>query len=147
MHQLRLHFVSLAAGSLLLALGAAAEDLDALIKREQGNVDNEAVTVYGGKVGKLDAIFFIEWTGTGNPIDGYYYYPSRGREKKYFLKGSNPKEGVLMLREYSVDDNGKLSKSATCRLTKRLTKNRVVWEGKMNNTDGRVLEMNFSRPR
>ena len=86
--------------------------LDKTIKRLQENVDNEAVSVYGGAVGKLAAIFFIEWTGTGNPVEGYYYYPSRGKEKTYKLKGSNPKQGVLVLQEYTPDASGVLTPGA-----------------------------------
>ncbi|NNC89184.1 MAG: hypothetical protein HKN82_12060, partial [Akkermansiaceae bacterium] len=122
----------------LLCSAVRADNLDALVKREQANVDNEAVVVYGGKVGTLDAIFHIEWAGTGNPVDGHYYYPSRGKRKSYILKGNNPKAGVLNLQEYTVDAAGKRKLTATCRLTKRLTGTRVIWEGQMNNTDGRV---------
>lgn len=126
---------------------ALADKLDPMVKAEQANVDNEAVVVYGGSVGKLDAIFSLELSGTGNPVDGHYYYPSRGKEKVYVLKGSNPKEGVLVLQEYTVGADGKREFSANCRLTKRVTDDRIIWEGTMTNTDGRVLEMKFSRPR
>jgi len=37
----------------LLSTGAAAVPMDELIKKEQASVDNEAVVVYGGKVGNL----------------------------------------------------------------------------------------------
>jgi hypothetical protein len=131
----------------LVAPHSAADSLDELILREQRNVDNESVLVYGGNVGKLDAVFFIEWAGTGKPIVGYYFYPSKGRKKIYTLKGNNPKEGILNLVEYTPDDSGKAILTANCRLTKRVTADRILWEGTMNNTDGRQLPMKFSRPR
>jgi hypothetical protein len=139
--------LSILLGVLLPAGSAMADKLDALVKTEQANVDNEAVMVYGGSVGKLDAIFSLELTGTGNPVDGHYFYPSRGREKRYILKGSNPKDGVLVLQEYTVDAAGKLTLSANCRLTKSVTASRIIWQGTMTNTDGRVLPVQFSRPR
>ena len=122
-------------------------ELDKTIKRLQANVDNEAVQVYGGNVGKLQAIFFIEWTGTGNAIEGYYYYPSRGRAKTYKLKGTNPKEGVITLQEFTPKEDGSYEHSASCRLTKKASKGRITWEGTMNNTDGRKFPMKFSRPK
>ena len=121
--------------------------LDRLVKKEQANVDNEAVTVYGGRVGNLEAVFFIEWSGVGNPIDGYYYYPSRGSKKRYKLKGSNPKDGELLLTEFTPTGSGAFKTTARCSLTKRVTESRILWEGTMNNTDGRELPMEFSRPR
>lgn len=126
---------------------AAADPLDELVLREQKNADNESVVVYGGNIGKQDAIFFIEWTGTGNPLDGHYFYVSKGRKNSYTLTGNNPKDGVLILSEYTPDGTGKSIRTADCRLTKRVTADRIIWEGTMNNTDGRVLPMKFSRPR
>ena len=131
----------------LLSTWAAAGPMDELIKKEQASVDNEAVVVYGGKVGRLDAVFFIEWGGVGNPVSGYYYYPSRGRAKTYKLEGGNPKEGVLNLKEFTIGEDGGMAESANCRLTKSVEGNRVVWKGTMNNTDGRKLPIEFSRPR
>jgi hypothetical protein len=123
-----------------------AETLEDRVAYEQRNVDNEAVAAYGGKVGKLDAIFLIEWDGEpNNTLNGFYYYPSRGRHLQYRLSGTNPKPGVLVLQEFTATANGGDVLSATCRLTKRVSGDRVIWEGKMNNTDGRVLPMSFSR--
>lgn len=131
-----------------LAVPARADaELDKTIKRLQASVDNEAVSVYGGSVGKLQAIFFIEWTGTGNPVEGYYYYPSRGRAKTYKLKGTNPKQGVLTLQEFTPKEDGSYEHSASCRLTKKVSASRITWAGTMNNTDGRTFPMKFSRPR
>ena len=122
-------------------------ELDKTIKRLQANVDNEAVQVYGGNVGKLQAIFFIEWTGTGNAIEGYYYYPSKGRAKTYKLKGTNPKQGVITLQEFTPKEDGSYEHSASCRLTKKVSGSRITWSGTMNNTDGRTFPMKFSRPK
>jgi hypothetical protein len=120
--------------------------LDELVAHEQRNVDNEAVTAYGGKVGKLDAVFLIEWDGEpNNALQGYYYYPSRGRDRMYRLTGIDPKPGVLLLQEYSQTPSGGEVLSANCRLTKRETKDRIIWEGQMENTDGRAFPMSFSR--
>lgn len=143
-------YPTLAAAFFLLAIPAhsrAEGELDKAIQRLQAEVDNEAVQVYAGSVGNLPAIFFIEWTGTGNPVEGYYYYPSRGRAMTYRLTGTNPVDGVLTLQEFTPQKDGGYLHSASCRLTKRVTASRVVWEGQMNNTDGRVLPMRFSRPR
>ena len=121
--------------------------LDKTIMRLQADVDNEAVQVYGGSVGELQAIFFIEWTGTGNPVEGYYYYPAKGRAKTYKLTGSNPKAGVLILQEFTPQEDGSYELSASCRLTKKVSDRRIIWEGTMNNTDGRTFPMEFSRPK
>lgn len=125
-----------------------AEPLDRLIRREQANVDNEAVSVYGGNAGKLDAIFHIEWAGVGNPVSGFYYYVAKGRKTVYTLSGNNPKEGVINLQEFTPSPKGgEPFLSANCRLTKRVTADRIIWEGTMNNIDGRSFPMKLSRPR
>lgn len=134
--------------ALFLFLSHASTDaspLDALVAREQANRDNEAVEVYGGAVGKLDAVFFLEWDDQNGLVSGYYYYPSQGRARTYRLEGTNPKPGVLLLREFTTTQNGGEELSANCRLVKRATEDRIVWEGQMNNTDGRAFKMNFSR--
>lgn len=125
---------------------SVAETLEDRVVSEQRGVDNEAVAAYGGRVGKLEAVFLIEWDGEpNNTLNGFYYYPSRGRELKYRLTGTNPKPGVLVLQEFTTTANGGEVLSATCRLTKRVSGGRVIWEGRMNNIDGRVLPMSFSR--
>ena len=121
--------------------------LDRLVQREQARVDNEAFTVYGGNVGRLEAVFFIEWSGDGNLIDGSYYYPARNPEVRYKLKGSNPQDGVLLLNEFTPKGGGSYKLTAKCRLTKQVTGSRIVWKGQMSNTDGRKFPMRFSRPR
>ncbi len=59
-------------------LWADQEALDELAKKEQAETDNEAVSVYAGKVDNVEAIFFIEWAGTGSPVEGRYYLFTRG---------------------------------------------------------------------
>lgn len=142
-----LPLVILIVGFVVGSAWADQASLDKLVAKEQGNVDNEAVKVYGGTVGKLEAIFFIEFTGEGNRVDGWYYYPSRGRAKRYTLGGTNPKNGVILLQEYTPRENGAERLTANCRLEKRLTKTRIIWEGRMDNTDGRAFKMVFSRKR
>lgn len=112
----------------------------------QANVDNEAVLVFNGKVGKLDAVFMIEWDDSPNStLHGHYYYPSRGRDRMYRLVGNIPEPDVLILQEFTPKSGGGETMSSTCRLTKRLDGGRTVWEGTMRNTDGRVLPISFSR--
>lgn len=130
---------------LLNPLYADQASLDELVAKEEATVDNEAVKVYGGTVGKLQAIFHIEWAD--DQIFGWYYYPSRGREMRYELRGENPEEGVITLQEFTPAEDGTSKQTANCRLTKTLSDDRISWEGKMNNTDGRVLPMKFSRLR
>ncbi len=128
------------------ALGVATADpTDDQIRKAQANVDNEAVLVYGGKVGKLDAMFALEIDG--GLVDGHYYYPTRDKNQRFKLKGTNPKDGVLVLQEFTEQKDGSLVHSASCRLTKRVTDSRIYWEGTMNNTDGRSFPMHFSRPK
>jgi len=138
--------------TILLSLACLAlshgRSLDELVANEQRNADNEAVIAYGGKVGKLDAVFLIEWDGEpNNTLQGYYYYPSRERDRMYRLTGTNPKSGVLLLQEYSPTPLGVEVLSANCRLAKRETKERIIWEGRMDNTDGRSFSISFSRMR
>lgn len=126
------------------ALGVATADpTDEQIKKAQANVDNESVVVYGGKVGKLVAMFALEIAGA--QVDGHYYYPTRDKNEWFKLKGTNPKDGVLILQEFTKQEGGKLVHTASCRLTERATDSRIIWEGTMNNTDGRSFPMHFSR--
>lgn len=130
---------------LLNPLHADEASLDKLVAKEELTVDNEAVKVYGGTVGKLEAIFHIEWAD--EQIFGWYFYPSRGREMRYELRGENPEEGVITLQEFTPVEDGTSKITANCRLIKKLSDDRISWEGKMNNTDGRVLPIQFSRLR
>jgi hypothetical protein len=131
---------------ILFRVSTEASPLDDLVARERAEgADNEAVEVYGGSVGKLEAVFILEWDDYNGIVSGYYYYPSRGRARTYRLEGTNPKPGVLMLREFTTTQSGGEELSANCRLVKRVTEDRIVWEGQMHNADGRALKMSFSR--
>ena len=107
--------------------------------------DNESAMVYSGQVGKLQAKFLLEWDSLNRRVSGHYFYPSRNPQKKYRLDGNNLQDGVLNLREFSPDAAGNEQMTANCSLQKRLDGDRVIWEGTMNNTDGRVLPISFSR--
>ncbi|MFP6880627.1 MAG: hypothetical protein VCA34_06740 [Roseibacillus sp.] len=126
-------------------LWAGQESLTGLVKQEQANSDNEAVSVYGGKVGPADAIFFIEWSGTGNPVEGSYYLPARGKNMIYVLKGTNPRSGVLELEVFTANADGTLVPHARCKLKKRISGDHIVWEGEKFYPNGRSLPIRFSR--
>jgi hypothetical protein len=97
-------------------------------------------------VGKLQAVFHIEWDTTpGNTFQGFYYYPPRGRERTYRLDGKFTTDGGLVLREFTRKADGTEELSATCYLIKRSSGERAIFEGTMENTDGRKLPMSFSR--
>lgn len=95
---------------------------------------------YRGKVGKLEAVFSLEWHDDGS-VSGAYGYPAKPGTI-YGLAGSNPAEGELYLEEYTGD-----VLTAQCSLKKTVTNGAIVWRGEMHNTDGRVLEMEFTRAR
>lgn len=101
--------------------------------------------MYGGKVGPADAIFFIVWSDTGNPIEGRCYLPARGKNMTYVLKGTNPKSGVLELEEFLPDAAGKLVPHAFCNLKKRIKGELIVWEGEKIYPNGRTIPVSFSR--
>ncbi|HNW89219.1 MAG TPA: SH3 domain-containing protein [Bacteroidales bacterium] len=87
---------------------------------------------FNGNVGKLDAIFILNWYTDGR-VEGTYYYPSR-KGIVYSLKGTENSQGSLVLDEYT---NDKLS--ANC----ELQKSNDCYEGTMKNTDGRSFDMKF----
>lgn len=117
-----------------------AESIEDIAARQFA--DNEAVNIYGGKVGKLPAVFFIEWAG--KEIFGHYYHPRR-KNKTYTLRGKNTKPGALVLKEYTPLGNGNSKMTALIKLKKKIRKGRVIWSGTMYNTDGRELAVYFSR--
>jgi hypothetical protein len=96
---------------------------------------------YVGHVGKLDAIFFLKWL-PGGKIQGTYFYPKRGIDRSYTLLGDNSEDGKIYLEEYT-------DKALTARigLVKSITAREIVWEGAMQNVDGRRFEMSFRRDR
>ena len=109
------------------------------------DTDNELAATYSGRVGKLPATFVLEWDSSSRQVRGYYFHPSRNPQKKYKLDGNNPEDGLLDLKEFSPDASGNERPTANCTLRKRVSDNRIIWEGMMNNIDGRVLPMSFSR--
>ncbi|MAS95836.1 MAG: hypothetical protein CMO55_21745 [Verrucomicrobiales bacterium] len=94
---------------------------------------------YQGNVGKLKATFQIEWDG--EKVSGSYSYNNRPGTV-YTLQGNNPEPGVINLSEYTGNEL-----TARCQLTKRVTDDEIIWEGRMHNTDGREFLMSFSRIR
>ena len=126
---------------LIPALSSQAKTIEEIAASEV--VDNEAVKVYGGKVGKLPAVFFIEWAS--DQIFGHYYHPSKGKKNTYQLQGTNPKQGVLILNEMTQQKDGSNKKSATIKLKKKVVNGKIVWAGTMFNTDGRKFPVSFSR--
>lgn len=130
--------------SLLLATSnLQAESIEQMAARMVA--DNEAVQIYGGKVGKLPALFFIEWAG-GN-VYGHYYHPAKGSQQTYQLEGTNPRNGVLNLKEFTQGHGGERKLTARIFLTKKVVKGKIIWSGMMHNTDGRKLPVSFSRGR
>lgn len=125
---------------------AADEKLDELVKREQADVDNEAVTVYGGSIDQAACVFFIEWSGVGSQIDGHYYEVKRGRKTLWRLRGANPKDGVLELTAFESRADGNLERIAEIRMTKKIAKGRVVWSGEVKRLDGTEGKIEMSRP-
>jgi hypothetical protein len=91
---------------------------------------------YTGQVGKLKAVFNIEWGGD-NSVGGTYRYPSRKGEV-YTLEGEFAADGKLVLREYT---DGTLT--AVMMLHATGEGDKVRWSGKMKNTDGREFDMWF----
>ncbi|MAS96716.1 MAG: hypothetical protein CMO55_26290 [Verrucomicrobiales bacterium] len=114
-------------------------------KREESNPSqnwnpNLTGTAYRGNVGKLTAVFFLHWNDDSS-VHGSYYYPAR-EGTVYKLTGSNPRDGELYLTEFTGNEV-----TAKCVLTKKLTDGNVIWEGTMNNTDGRQFPMTLRRDR
>ncbi len=119
-------------------------DIEQITAQESKGVANEAVQVYAGKVGKLPAVFFIEWAG--KDVYGRYFHPSRGRDNDYVLRGTNPRNGVLELKEYTFNPKtGSETYTAKISLRKKIVKGKIIWSGTMFNTDGRKLAISFWR--
>ena len=93
---------------------------------------------YQGAVGKMAAVFSIDFNDDGT-VSGTYSYPAR-KGVVYRMAGSNPRQGELYLEEYTGQ-----ALSARCYLSKKVVGSTVIWEGTMKNTDGRQLAMSFSR--
>ncbi|NRB76425.1 MAG: hypothetical protein HRU46_18850 [Verrucomicrobiales bacterium] len=97
-------------------------------------------TQYNGNVGKLSAVYYLNWHDNGQ-VTGTYSYPDRPGVV-YTLSGDNHTDGKLYLEEFTGNDL-----TAKCYLSKRLTDGNVIWEGEMKNTDGRQFPMTLSRNR
>lgn len=97
--------------------------------------------VYVGSVGRMKAVFALNW-GNDGQVTGVYCNPTRDANRIYELTGNNPSEGVLVLNEYT---DGALS--AKISMTKEVSPAWIAWSGKMQNTDGRVLSITFQRER
>lgn len=95
---------------------------------------------YHGSVGRLAAVFEIEF-GDGGRVSGSYHYPDRPGVV-YRLSGTNPEEGRIVLREFTGD-----RETARCDLQKTVTDSEIVWSGRMFNADGREFPMRLARAR
>jgi hypothetical protein len=93
---------------------------------------------YVGAVGEQKMILSLTWHDDGT-VGGNYYCPG-GSGRVYALRGSNPREGELVLTEYT---EGKAS--AICRFKKSIENGVIVWRGVMSNFDGRIKGMYFYR--
>lgn len=91
---------------------------------------------YDGQVGKLKAIFNLDWGGD-NSVGGTYRYPSR-KGVVYRLEGEVTEDGKLVLREYTGTNL-----TAVLMLKDTGGGSKVRWSGKMQNTDGREFEVWF----
>lgn len=98
----------------------------------------DETNTYVGGVGNQQAVFTLTWKDNGT-VSGTYYCPG-GSGKVYILRGSNPKEGELVLQEYTKGVH-----TASCYLTKSTEKGKIVWRGAMHNNDGRDKAMFFYR--
>lgn len=99
-----------------------------------------AAAEYEGTVGKVKAIFSLDWQDDGT-VTGTYAYRDRPGTV-YTLRGKNAAEGELYLEEYTGDEF-----TARCYLGKVITDGVIIWRGEMRNSDGRAFPMEFSRRR
>lgn len=97
-------------------------------------------TEYQGNVGRLAAVFDLEFRESGE-VTGSYRYPDRPGVV-YRLTGTNPEPGQLFLREFTGN-----RETARCVLQKRMAETEIIWSGRMINADGREFAMEFSRIR
>jgi len=98
---------------------------------EQNRVrSNPQKKSYTGKIGKSDAQYELVWNSDGT-IDGIYRNPKKPNVT-YLLKGKDWGHGKVLLTEFTGD-----AVSANCELFLQNS----CYSGKMNNTDGRVLQM------
>lgn len=93
---------------------------------------------YVGAVGEQRMILSLTWHDDGT-VGGSYYCPG-GSGRIYILRGSNPRQGELVLKEYT---EGKAT--AICRFKKSIENGAIVWRGVMSNFDGRNKPIYFYR--
>lgn len=96
------------------------------------------LSAYQGKVGRLEARFELQWH-PDRSVTGRYWYPGRNPARNYELRGSNQKEGELVLDELT---NGE--RTATIRMNKDSSQD-LKWVGTMQNTDGRQFDVTMVR--
>ena len=85
---------------------------------------------FSGKVGKLDALYNLQWNTDGT-INGTYYYPKRANIT-YTLMGRDLGNGNIELTEYT---NNNISAHFNLHLQDN------CYVGQINNTDGRVFNI------
>jgi len=114
----------------------AKREADSLAKI-QSTLNNNLISKsgeYSGNVGNLSAKFSLRWNND-NTIEGTYFYPAQA-SITYTLKGKDAGNGNIELTEYTGN-----AISAHC----QLQANGNCYNGKMNNTDGRHLNMQFCK--
>jgi hypothetical protein len=97
---------------------------------------------YTGNVGSKAAYLTIEWPKGSSKKAGWFItgnYSVNDTGKTYQLRGQNPRQGRLILEEYTGD-----KRTATIRLKKSKVKGKITWSGTMVNTDGRKIPVKFS---
>jgi hypothetical protein len=90
------------------------------------------IKLFSGKVGKLDAVYSLQWYPDG-AISGTYYYPKRP-STSYTLTGKDLGNGNIQLIEYTGNDV-----SAHFYLYLRGS----CYVGQINNTDGRIFNISM----
>lgn len=105
------------------------------VQRSQRQSKASEISIYHclGHVGKLSAHFQLEINYSKGRIEGTYYYPSRPG-KNYLLSGT------LKGRQMELSESLNNEITATCELE---LQDQHCYQGKMNNTDGRVLDMSI----
>lgn len=98
----------------------------------------EETNHYVGEVGGQKLSLTLTWHDNG-AVSGSYYCPG-GRNRVYMLHGTNPRQGELLLTEYTEG-----SATASIKASKNMEGGFIVWRGMMYNYDGRNKPMHFYR--
>ena len=93
---------------------------------------------YAGEVGGQKLVLTLTWHDNG-AVSGSYYCPG-GRNRVYMLHGTNPRQGELLLTEYTES-----KATASIKASKNIEGGLIVWRGMMYNYDGRNKPMHFYR--